>query len=313
MSISPTTESIGPGGTISAAIVELLDRYQQTASPSARVLLTTVFGDSLLPRRCAVAVQDLAALMAPLGINERSVRTALQRLATEELVEAERQGRRSYYRVHPAAEATFASAEQRIYHRPSIPWDGAWTIAVLAPGGDAAPDRRRLQQELRWLGLAEVATGVAVSAVVEPKRVSEAAERSGTDGLLAVIRGPLEAGSLNGDEVRRALADPTGDLQRLHRQHLATFEPYVDVATESAVDAWVVRTLVIDSWRRLALRAAAVPDELEPVDWPADEAYELTALLFRRLAPASEHHLDRQVGPGPTPPVRFPGAAETRP
>lgn len=275
--------------------------YFRSASPSARVLLTTIFGDALLPRRHPVAVQSLVALAHPLGINERGVRTALQRLSTEQIVSAERSGRQSFYQVHPDAVATFEHANRRIYQRPDVMWDGEWTIAVVDPADrGAGDDAGRLARELQWLGLAAIVPGVFVSATVAPEEVAAVAGPRGR-GLAALSRGPLQAGSLEGDQGRRRMVDPNGELDKLYRRHLETFEPGLALADDAPpVDAFVLRTLAVDSWRRIALRAAEVPPALEPSDWLAGPAFELTSELLRRVQPASDAHLDEilDLAPG---------------
>ena len=45
--------------------------------------------------------------------------------------------------------------------------------------------------------------------------------------------------------------------------------------------------------RRLLLRTPELPDALLPAEWPGQKARLLCKALYRRLAPASERHLDR--------------------
>ena len=58
-------------------------------------------------------------------------------------------------------------------------------------------------------------------------------------------------------------------------------------------DAFLLRTLLIHDYRRLLLRDPELPDVLLPVDWPGEKARRLCQELYRRLAPASERHLDK--------------------
>lgn len=271
-----------------------LDRLVDSSSTSGRVLLTTVFGDALLPRAQPISVVDLAFLVAPLGINERSVRTSLLRLSRDGVVTSERAGRRSLYRVADAAIDTFERADERIYRRSHPSWDGKWTVVVLESGGDAAA-RSALQRELGWAGLAAVAPGVFASPTVSTAEVQKLAGDRGT-ALAALMRGPLEDGTLDGDPQLAAFADPTGELHDLHERHL---ERWSSVDTDGLSDetALAMRTLLLDEWRRIALRTVAMPDELLPDRWLGDRARAITIARYDEVFPASERHLDAVLGP----------------
>lgn len=275
------------------SVASLVASYVADPRSSARVLLTTVFGDALVPRRQEAPVQALAALMAPAGANERLVRTSLQRLSTEGLVVAERRGRQSFYRVAPDAEGTFADADARIYARTYVEWDGEWTVAVIDPD---APDRDFIATELRWLGLGEVGSGVHVSPIVDVPTVEAALARRGSP-LALLTRGPSAVRVTSGDVALLAALDPLGDTEAALRSHIARFEPLSAARELDAADAFLVRSLLVDSWRRIVLRAPDVPTELVPDHWPGHEALELTASIYRTVVEPSEAHLDSHLGP----------------
>jgi phenylacetic acid degradation operon negative regulatory protein len=280
-------------------VPELLDAIARDGSPSGRVVLTTVFGDALLPRNQAISVQQLARLVADLGINERLVRTSLLRMSRESLVIAERVGRRSFYRVHPNATAKFANADGRIYARANTVWDGQWTLAIL----DEDPSeqtRERLSRELQWLGMVSPAPGTYVSAVVSPEVVREVTRSVG--GELAVLaRTEVEPGTLDTESRRSTLIDPDGKLRRLHTRHLELFQPVAKQAhTLEPNEAFTVRTLLITNWRRIALRSPELPSELLPAEWLEGAAFDLTRSIHDAVRAASEAWLDDVAGPAET-------------
>lgn len=273
-------------------VAALVDAYVADPRSSARVLLTTMFGDALVPRRQEAPVQALASLMAPIGANERLVRTSLQRLSTEGLVVAERRGRQSFYRVAPEAEGTFADADARIYAGGGVDWDGEWTVAVIDPD---APDRERIGTKLRWLGLGEVSSGVHVSPIVDVLTVEAALAHHGSP-LALLTRGPSAVGVTSGDGALLAALDPLGGAERALAAHIERFEPVVGHRGLDAADAFVVRSLLIDSWRRIVLRTPDLPAELVPESWPGQRALELTTTIYRDVVGPSETHLDTHLG-----------------
>jgi len=264
-----------------------------TSTTSGRVLLTTVFGDALLPRAQAVSVVDLAVLVAPLDVNERSVRTSLLRLSREGMVTSAREGRRSLYRVADDARQTFEAADERIYRKAHADWDGQWTIAILEPDTDAAT-RSRFRNELGWLGVAAIGPGSFASPTVSPTGVASVAERLEAP-LAAVVRGRLEAGALHGDPKLVAFADPSGELEALYKRHIARWSSVATAGLDDA-QAFALRMLVLDEWRRIALRAVAVPDALLPEEWPGDTARQVTIDRYDEVFERSERHLDAVLG-----------------
>ena len=65
--------------------------------PRAKSLCVTVLGDALGPHGGSAWLGDLIALLAPLGINERLLRTSVFRLVAQGWLRSERQGRRALY------------------------------------------------------------------------------------------------------------------------------------------------------------------------------------------------------------------------
>jgi phenylacetic acid degradation operon negative regulatory protein len=61
----------------------LIRSFRQKPDASARTVLVTVFGDGIEPHGGEVWAGSLLRLVEPLGMNERLVRTSLNRLVGE--------------------------------------------------------------------------------------------------------------------------------------------------------------------------------------------------------------------------------------
>jgi phenylacetic acid degradation operon negative regulatory protein len=292
---------------VDAGVDELIAEIVEDPGFSGRVVLTTIFGDALLPRRQKISVKALASLVEPLHVNERSVRTSLLRLTREDLVTSEREGRHSHYSVHADAEQVFQKANRRIY-RPQeslSEWDGAWTIAVIDADSADRGERTQVARELGWLGMTTPRLGVHVSPTLMPAEIEAVGDRLGV-AFSAVLRGALSAGTIDGEDQLAALVDPTGRLGELHLRHQNRFARFADNAGElGPADAFAVRTLLIDSWRRIALRTPLLPRALMPSAWPGAASHALTERVHRACFDASNLHLDAVVGPGAVRPSPF--------
>jgi phenylacetic acid degradation operon negative regulatory protein len=269
---------------------DLLRDYRGSADASARVLLVTIFGDSLHPGREPVWISDLLSLTRPFGISERLLRTSLNRLLREGVLSSERQGRRSRYAVHSSAVATFEQAEQRIYSPGNRPWDGRWTLVLSDPGHGTPNDRRRLRRELGWLGFGELSTTSHVSPVLLPEALDILTPEA-REGIRFVTRGEPSLPGLDAEALAAVALrspEPAG-----HRQVVIDrFSPLRESAGGlDPIDAYLVRTLLVDAHRRVVLRSPELPEALLTDDGIDRRYLQMVAGLYRCLEPASEAFL----------------------
>lgn len=315
--------------TLQDRCARLVREFRRRPGTSARAVLVTVFGDSVEPHGGEVATGSLVRLVAPLGINERLVRTSLTRLVAEGLLAATRHGRRSFYAVTPSARPEFRHAEGRIYHRDRESWDGRWTIVVEA-NGLAPPARAELRQRLGWLGFGTLAPAVHMTPADRTDDLRILLGELDLDGHVAVFRGRAP-GTVGLPD--RALVDATAaDLDALRpawQAFVRRFGPLadtgagIDIGNDTDTDtdtasggvtlepdtAFAARTLLVHEYRRVVLREPELPAELWPPGWVGDRAYEVAARAYRALSPAADAHLaavaETPAGPLPPPDSQY--------
>jgi phenylacetic acid degradation operon negative regulatory protein len=275
----------------------LVRGFRQKPDASARTVLVTVFGDGIEPHGGEVWAGSLLRLVEPLGMNERLVRTSLNRLVGEGLLVTRRHGRRSFYSVTPLARREFLRAERRIYHPRGDPWDGRWTV-VVNTSEVAPPARAAVRQHLGRLGFAPLGPSVHISPFDQVDALLEVLSDLGLVNQLAVFRGaaPGIVGLGDGD-LARVVSPELKGLEPAWRKFLRRFRPLAEVA-EHPTDpgpepecAFLTQTLLIHAYRRIALREPNLPAGLWPPDWVGDTAYEMAARCYQRLAGPAEEHL----------------------
>jgi len=266
--------------------------------PRAKSLVVTVWGDAIAPHGGAVWLGSLIRLMAPLGLNERLVRTSVYRLTREGWLAAQQDGRRSLYRLTPAGMQRFEHASRRIYAPPSNDWDGRWEIVLTPPTKLTAPKRRHVKRELGWEGFGEIAPGVFL-------RPSHTRAEASLADVLAALDAEHAAVVLEGREAPgvatsslRAYAPGCWDLRRVateYRAFLTRFDGLVEhfrgARAGDPEQAFVVRSLLIHAFRRVMLHDPQLPAELSPPGWPAPRAYALCHDLYRLTLRGAEEHL----------------------
>ncbi len=278
--------------TIDDACAALVDEFQSRPTIRAGSLITTVFGDSIAPRGGTVWLGSLITAMADFGINERLVRTSVFRLARDGWLKSVQQGRRSYYSLTEDGRERFKSATHRIYGKPSGDWDGYWCF-VLLPQLNAVT-RDLVKRECGWLGFGALSTNVIAHPAPNREDLDKTLSRLGVAAEVVVVTGH----TVHSDEAMRALATDSwklGELDERYAEFVQRFRPAHDALADDTVvlpkTAFLIRTLLIQEYRKILLRDPQMPDELLPNDWHGAEAYQICRTLYRRLSKPCDAYL----------------------
>jgi phenylacetic acid degradation operon negative regulatory protein len=288
--------------TVMSARDDLAGARCSEGAPSARNLLVTVLGDTLrlAGDDAEVTVADLTDLLANFDVNERLVRTSLSRIAADGLVTSRSEGRRSYYRIADGARDLFDTADRRIYvGAAEEPWDGSWTIVVVDANEATSAKRAELRQQLTWAGLGTVAPNVMASPVVLPGRVADIVARvGGFDHVLVSRSTVVDGDGLLGVAALARRSVDLGEVERRYREFTERFSAFDD-DTLSALDdalAFKLRTLLVATFRRIALADPQLPSELLPDHWIGAAARAVATRVYAAVATASDRHIARIAG-----------------
>lgn len=279
-----------------------LEHLLVTRPPRAKSLVVTVFGDSILPHGGTIWVGSLIRLLGPFGINERGVRTAVQRLTVEGWLSNRSVGRRSDYLPTAESRPRFEEADRRIYAGAAPDWDGTWCLVLLGQAGISTAERNAARRELRWHGFGEISPMLLLHPAAETGALWRALDGLSLTGRAIVFEGvagdALAPGSPNGGSALRELARSAWRLDELalgYRDFLDRFGP-LDAMGDGTLLAdsetcFGLRTLAIHEYRRIRLRDPELPEELLPEDWEGRAARRLCAHLYHRLEKRASHHL----------------------
>ena len=271
------------------------------APPKAKSLVVTVWGDAIAPHGGGVWLSGLIRLLAPLGLNERLVRTSVYRLTREGWLTARQDGRRSHYRLTAQGLTRFEHAYRRIYAPPAEHWDGRWEV-VLAPSL-REHERRALRKELWWEGFGSVASGVFIRPARNdpPDAIGEILRALDVERRVSVFTGEDTPGA----DARRlpALVRDCWDLAALAAEYRAFLRRFDAVSrdfhrgsTPTPRQCFVVRSLLIHAFRRATLHDPQLPTALLPTRWPAAAAYSLCRDFYVLTQERAEQHLKATLG-----------------
>jgi phenylacetic acid degradation operon negative regulatory protein len=277
-----------------------LDRLLADDPPRAKSLCVSFLGDALACHGGAIWLGAIIELLAPLGINERLLRTSVFRLVAQGWLQAERHGRRSLYQLSEQGRRRTAHASQRIYVGPAEHWEGDWTLVALPRlGNHGLSERTELRRELAWEGFAMIAPGLFAHPQADAHTAHEILEKLGIPDKALVLSARDLAGA-GGLPIASLVPQSWNldDVAAQYEQFIARFQPLAGLIEGelNPADAFVARMLVLHTWRRIVLHDPQLPVPMLPEQWPGHAARALCGQLYWKLFDASERHLDQVAG-----------------
>jgi phenylacetic acid degradation operon negative regulatory protein len=253
-----------------------------------------------------IATSNLITLMADLGLDGQSVRSAVSRMKRAGLLATERRGRQAGYALSEEARLIVEEGDRRIFHaiEPADLEDG-WALAVFSvPESDRAK-RHVLRSRLGWLGFGNPVPGVWIA----PRRLfGEAKRLIERHGLTEYV--DLFEASYRGFDDVRGLVERSWDLERLGLMYDAFLEEQRPVlarwqAGPAGDDraAFTDYVMAVHQWRKFPYLDPGLPLAVLPGDWSGREAAKLFGALEQRLEEPAMRHVRSVLGRAARPAV----------
>lgn len=269
----------------------LIEDWRGAPDISARSVLVTVFGDTVVPVADRLPVPhslwlaQLFKLTDEFGFSDRLVRTSMFRLAAEGWLTNERVGRQSRYQLTELALRESKQAAQRIYHDDAVDWAGTWTLVILDHPLAPPEAQSTIAQHLGWSGFIKLGRGLLASPTVSSGRVNEliALIEPGTQVAVAAAEfanlADLVASGFFSDGFS------TDETAAAYQGFVDRYGPMADAMSAcTSHQAFALRTMLIHDLRRIRLRSPDIPAELLPSGWIGHQAHALAAGLYETLS-----------------------------
>lgn len=266
----------------------MVSRRREIGGGSARSLLMTVLGEFVLPTEEPSWTATLVDALALFGVEEKSARQALARIAAEGWLRSDRAGRRVRWTLTPPGRRLLAEGADRIYGFGSADhtWDGRWLV-VLASIPEAMRDlRHKLRTRLAWAGFGSPSPGVWIT----PRPAAEADAKLILDELALpgqVMSFVATYGGLGAEAAMVAAAWDLDTVATRYQEFIAEFGP---LRPRTPAEAFVAQTRLVHEWRRFPFLDPQLPAELLPPQWIGAEATDLFTTRHTRWAPPARQH-----------------------
>ena len=250
---------------------------------SARSLLLTILGEFVLPSGEPPWTSTLLHVAGGLGLEEKSVRQALARLAADGWITAYRSGRRVRWALTQQGNELLADGAARIYSfgRDALAWDGRWLVLLVTVPETRRQLRHKLRTRLTWAGFGSPLPGVWVSP--HPAREAEAKQVTEQLGLSAdtfSFTGPFA-----GIGAQRSLVEQAWHLGDLAARYQAFLDRFEGLRPAPGDETLFAQIRLVHEWRRFPLADPGLPRELLPPDWAGARAAAVFVGLHRAWEP----------------------------
>ncbi|MFJ2740043.1 PaaX family transcriptional regulator C-terminal domain-containing protein [Streptomyces sp. NPDC087440] len=235
-------------------------------------------------------VAALIRLLAAVGVDAPSVRSAVSRLKRRGLLESARTPEGAAgYALSGDARQLLDDGDRRIYAGTEPSLADGWVLAVFSVPEAERARRHVLRSRLARLGFGTAAPGVWIAPGGLYEETRHTLERLQLAEYVELFRGDHLGFAATEDSVARwwDLAEIAG----LHHAFLQRNEPVLrGWESRDALDdperAYRDYLLALDSWRRLPYADPGLPAELLPEDWPGGRSAEVFAGLHAGLRDA---------------------------
>ena len=257
-------------------------RRHAAGADSARSVLFTVLGELVLPTGGEAWTSAFIDELGRLGVEEKAARQALMRTAADGWLGSERVGRRTVWRLTPAAERLLRDGTERIFGFTAVAadLDGRWTIVIARTPETERAARHVLRTRLRWAGFGHVMPGVWLSPRGdrggEVRRILNEIRQDPDEARLP--DGYLFTAEYQGGSSLAAMVGHAWDLAELARE----YDEFIAAFSGAVSPDPLVRVIdLVHAWRRFPWIDPGLPARFLPVPWSGTAA---AGLFARRHA-----------------------------
>jgi phenylacetic acid degradation operon negative regulatory protein len=265
-----------------------------------RAAMLTLYGDYVRDSGMEIGIGSLIKLLSNFDLSEQSVRSAVSRMCSQDLLKARRLERKSYYSLTENGLNLLAKGSQRIFMRKNNNWDGNWHIVIYSIPEQRREARDRLRIELGWLGYGHLSEATWISPYDLTREVEDLAKRLQVREYMQMF---LFQAKHEGSTDPRKIVARCWDLGKIHERYANFIDKYRP-KLESTVnrlkagenieecECFVERFNLIHEYRKLPFLDPDLPRELLPQNWLRPEAAALFNEYHGSLTEKANRYFD---------------------
>lgn len=278
------------------SIRRLVTHLKESHRFSPKAIISTMFGDLILPHGGFIWLGSLVEAAALFGISASHARTSILRLGYEGWLKNFRVGKLSYYSM---SEDSLRNYVAPVYGVPNEAWSNEWLIVYTAMVDLPKQIYTKLRQALIWEGVGQLSPHVFLVPASDGDRARRVLDEfSLTDRVQMLSAQTLD--SKDPDLVRRMVREAWSltEIEKKYESFLARFRPLLQVIerhgeTLDEESCFIIRALLILDYRVIAILDPHLPSSLLPNPWAGHAAFALCKALYQHVLAGSQSYLHR--------------------
>lgn len=256
------------------------------SSISCSTMVVTFFGDLVSQHGGWIWLGSLINALAPMGYNERLVRTAVYRLMQSDWLQVKRIGRKSYYCFTDTARGHYEKAARRIYTGEQPDWDGSWIL--VAPALLSDDRKEEFRKSLLWQGFNTLVSGMYAHPSSDTTSLDETIYEQRLLGEVVVLT--AKTTDVQSQEAIKKLVKNRwnfDELESFYTKFIKFYRPLSQpkfIAGLTDQSKLIIRLLLIHEYRRILLRDPDFPDSMLPQGWAGRDAQLLVKKIYTELS-----------------------------
>jgi phenylacetic acid degradation operon negative regulatory protein len=268
-------------------------------------MVFTLYGDYIRHRGGEAWTGSLIELLGLFGLSGQAVRSTLSRMSQKGWLVSYRVGRHSFYSVTPKCLRLLEEGAQRIFQPRCDPWDGQWHLLTYSIPESRRHLRRRLRQQLLWLGFGALHQATWISPRDLRADVEQVVNTLGVRPYVEFFSAE-HRGFADDEEIvtrcwnLRQLNDYYGDF--IARYGPPFEEHQARLIANNSVEpreCFMQRFMLIHEYRSSPYLDPNLPLELLPDDWLGERATELFQQYHQLLVEGAEAYVDSVLAKAP--------------
>ncbi len=277
---------------------QFIESFSKSQVVYANSLILTIFGDYICAHGGTIWRGSLLKLVAPLGINQRLLRTSVFRLTEKGILQSQQIGRRSFYFLTEKGFRQFSIAAERIYRYHESIWDGEWRLVLTTLKSMDKDAKERFNKELTWFGFNRLSTGVFAHPTASLDLVQKViSEMQLEDSVVTMQAKSMGVNPLKSSTDLIKYCFNTDAMKQEYSEFIELFKAIIPAAGRTKKKdeelCFLLRTLLIHKYRRILLRESELPHELIPEDCLSRQARDITEQLYKTICAPAEDYFSR--------------------